>query len=158
MVRKSNTGFTLIELMIVTGIVAVLSAIAYPSFQRAMVVSKRADMMSKLQSMSVRIDSRRLVEGGYNNIALNRIMIENTINSGVMQYPSSNPIYDVSIWDMSTTSGTKITGNTMTTSRWKIKAVPKSTGIMADDGTLSIDFSGIKCRDAACGLDDQWRK
>lgn len=38
-----HRGFTLIELMIVVAIVAILGAVVYPSYQSAVVKSKRAD-------------------------------------------------------------------------------------------------------------------
>ena len=39
--RRRSTGFTLIELMIVVIIIAVLAALAYPSFQRNVVETRR---------------------------------------------------------------------------------------------------------------------
>jgi len=41
--KKINSGFTLLELMIVVVIVGVLAAIAYPSYQESIAKSRRAD-------------------------------------------------------------------------------------------------------------------
>ncbi len=49
---RANGGFTLIELMIVVVIVAILAAIAYPSFQQYMRETKRADAHTALLRIS----------------------------------------------------------------------------------------------------------
>jgi len=46
--RTSNSGFTLIELMIVVVIIAILAGIAYPSYRSYTVKSKRSDAYSGL--------------------------------------------------------------------------------------------------------------
>jgi type IV pilus assembly protein PilE len=47
--RNSVTGFTLIELMIVVGIVAVLAAIAYPAYTQFIMQGNRTDATKTLQ-------------------------------------------------------------------------------------------------------------
>lgn len=54
-------GFTLIELMITVAIVAVLGALAYPSFMAAVYKSRRAEaveMMTKIQQAQERIRAK----------------------------------------------------------------------------------------------------
>lgn len=51
---KNNKGFTLIELMIVVAIVAILAAIGYPSYQKSVLKSNRADGRVALQEAASR--------------------------------------------------------------------------------------------------------
>lgn len=46
--RASNSGFTLVELMIVVVIIAILAGIAYPSYRNYTVKSKRSDAYAGL--------------------------------------------------------------------------------------------------------------
>lgn len=50
--KKSNGGFTLVELMIVVAIVAILSAVAYPSYTKYVVRGKRTAAAAFIVSLA----------------------------------------------------------------------------------------------------------
>lgn len=140
-VFKKQSGFTLIELMIVIAIIGILAAIAYPSYQQYVIKTKRTDMMSEMHNIASEIQSRKLAQGSYNNALITGL-------SGA--YPKQgDALYTVSF-----------TPNPLT-SDWSIIATPKNGSQMANDGTLSLNFQNIKCRgddpNKKCGTGDEWR-
>jgi len=64
---RRGAGFTLIELMIVVAVVAILAAIAYPSFQDAIRKSKRAQAKADLVELAQRFERYHTVNGTYEN-------------------------------------------------------------------------------------------
>lgn len=139
----SQHGFTLVEIMIVVAIIGVLAAIAYPSYQRYVIKTKRVDMMTEMQNIASEIESRKLAQGRYSNALVTGLGGD---------YPNQGTaLYTVTIGNVTGVSGTELT------SKWQITASPKS-GQMVNDGTLTLNYQGIKCRDTACGTGEQWNQ
>lgn len=144
----NNKGFTLIELMIVVAIIGVLAAIAYPSYERYIVKSKRADMMTELQNVASNLQSEKLAQGKYSN----------ALNTGLTgDYPrQGTALYTVSIGNEAGVTGTDLTD------KWLITSIPKTNQRMKDDGTLTLNHQGIKCRNVdsnkKCGTGDEWNR
>lgn len=53
--------------MIVVALIGILAAIAYPSYQRYVIKTKRTDMMVEMQNIASQIESRKLAQGSYTN-------------------------------------------------------------------------------------------
>lgn len=132
--RYRQQGFTLIELMIVVALIGILAAIAYPSYQRYVIKTKRTDMMTEMQNIASQIESRKLAQGSYTNAGTG---LDGSFPRG------GTALYTITL------------APTPLTERWKITAKPVSPQ-MANDGTLTLNAQGIKCRNTSCGTGQEW--
>lgn len=85
---KRRGGFTLIELMITVAIVAILSAIAYPSYLSYVRKGNRTDARSLLQAASLAQEKWRLNNAAYT--ANTTDLVPPCPNSGTCYSASSN--------------------------------------------------------------------
>lgn len=63
--RRAARGFTLIELMVVVAVVAILAAIALPSYQDALRKSRRGQAKADLVELAQIAERHRTVQGSY---------------------------------------------------------------------------------------------
>lgn len=124
-----SRGFTLIELMIVVAVIGVLAAIAYPSYQRYVIKSHRADTMSEMQNIAGQIEARKLSSGSYSATGLT----------------GSFPRQGTALYNIAITP-------TPLTKDWTITATPITATVMATDGILTLDSSGRQCRNDIGGV------
>lgn len=145
-----QAGFTLIELMIVVAIIGILAAIAYPGYQGYVEKTNRADMMVEMQQIASRIESNKINYKRYDRIPLSSIFSGTPATDGSVNFPSSgNPLYTVTV-----TSNDDIT---LSDKDWTITAAPVTGQRMANDGSLTLDSTGKKCRDTYCGSGSEWK-
>ena len=133
-----HQGFTLVEIMIVVAIIGVLAAIAFPSYQRYVIKTKRTDMMSEMQNIASEIESRKLAQGSYS-----------AISAGVKtDFATAYPRQGTQLYDVTITNPL--------VAKWTITAIPKTGSQMANDGTLTLNYQNIRCRGSVCGTGKEW--
>lgn len=134
----SQSGFTLVEIMIVVAIIAVLAALAFPNYQQYVIKTKRTDAMSEMQNVASQIESRKLAQGTYSNALITGLGGD---------FPRQGPaLYTISF-----------TPNPLT-SEWRIIATPNPNSQMANDGILSLNYQNNKCRSNVCGTGTAWNE
>ena len=154
--RNSSTqtmrqgGFTLIELMIVIAIIGILAAIAYPSYQGYIERTNRADMMTEMQQIASRIESNKINYKRYDRIPLSSVLSGTLASDGSVSFPSSG----TALYTVTVTSDDDIT---LRDKDWTIRAIPVEGQRMVNDGSLTLDSTGQKCRDTYCGSGSEWK-
>lgn len=68
--RKRATGFTLIEIMVVVTIIAVLAAIAYPSYRESVAKGRRAQATADLGELAQALERHFTVNNTYANYVI----------------------------------------------------------------------------------------
>ena len=119
--RRKNAGVTLIELMITVGIVAILAAIAYPSYQAQIRKSHRTEGKSELMQIAQQLERCYTTSNTYAGCA--SVALPRNTHSGYYQ----------------------ITAPTQSDTLYTLNAAPQ--GAQAGDttcGTLTLDQSGTK--------------
>ncbi|MGH8493755.1 MAG: type IV pilin protein [Moraxellaceae bacterium] len=131
---EKQLGFTLIELMVVLAIVAMISAIAMPSYKSSVRKSNRTSVQGDLQGAAAGMALYRAQNFTYTGAALSG-------TGGVFPSPSA------SNYDLALTVGT--TGQTFV-----ITATPKAGKTQVGTGALAINQAGERCwnksSDVAC--------
>lgn len=145
---KNQSGFTLIEMMIVVAIIGILAAIAYPSYQQYVIKTKRSDMMSEMQNIASQIESRKLAQGSY-------LAISASVKT---DFGTEYPRQGTALYDITINPSTLTPPDNILTNKWIITATPKNGSQMASDGNLSLNYQSIKCRANVCGSDNEWNE
>lgn len=145
---RSTRGFTLTELMIVVTIIGILSAVSYPSYQRYLLRSQRADAEGFIMKMDAR-QRQILIEQRAYASAPNALNVS-AQGWGCTAANCSNGRYTITF--------NPAVDNTATPPSYTICAVPSVN--QAADGTLTLTSTGIKMRrtGTSCtgGTDQGW--
>lgn len=147
---KRNQGFTLIELMIVVAIVAILAAIALPSYQESVRKTKRVEAQAELLDVAQRLQRFKIANFSFAPL-VNGVEVPVTLaqvqHSGILP-PQGEALYELVLSDVTATS-------------WVLTAQPIVGEQMEHDGVICLNHRGQRFWSkamTACALsaDSNW--
>jgi len=137
--RISRRGFTILELLIVMGIIAILAAMAFPAYDAYLRKGSRAAAQSYMMQISGK-QAQYLLDA--RNYAVGSTAIADL---GLTEPPEVTPFYTVVVENSA--GGTTVT----TPPSFRVRATPKSGTRQASDGELILTNTGSKTRGGAAG-------
>ena len=140
MMRNKMRGFTLIEAMIVVGIIGLIAAIGYPSYRDQVIKSRRAEGMGALMELADRMERHYSDVGTYKQADDSDTTVDDVFPAFTSDY------YTLTI-DAQDNVG------------FTVSAAPKAGSTQTKDkcGTFTLTSQGVKSVSAS-GMQDQcWK-
>ncbi len=139
-------GFTFLEVLVVVAIVAIITAVALPSYLNSVNNQKRLTLQTVMMQMAQRLEDYKVVNGDYGATNSNATYASNALLMpavyGSVVYPrntAEKQLYTLSIHP----AGTAGTGSSATSTSWEIVATP--TGALTGTGTVKLNDQGWRC-------------
>lgn len=137
-VQRGGGGFTLIELMVTVAVVAILAAIAYPSYQEQVRKSRRAQAKADLVELTHILERYR------------------TVNNTYADADDSGAFFDQSPRDRAPFYAIALSNDGAST--FTLTATPVAGGSQERDrcGALSINQAGVKGETGSASYEECW--
>lgn len=154
---KQQVGFTLIELMIVIMIVAILAAIAVPSYRQFVVRNAESQVQARMQELDIELNRWRASALTYKGFTPKKVASNGDVSyaydetdNKTIYVPkgsdSTNFHYKITLVDASTgsTLAPASTGYSTAGSSWRMFAEPNSNYSTAHK--IILNSAGLRCK------------
>lgn len=157
---KRQLGFTLIEVMVVVSIIAILAAIAIPSYRQYIVRNAESQAQTRMQQLEIELNRWRATALTFKGFQPRKLANSGAVSNAYDDSPTNKTIYipvgstnanyryKISLVDGSNSETLTPTGTTFSTAgnSWRMLAEPSADLASSKARIFMTNSTGLRCQ------------